>query len=84
MKYLVLTRRGPSFDPDVIPAHYEFLDELRHRGLLEQAGPFTDKTGGAYVLNADSLNEAIALADQDPLQARRCSTIEVLEWNSQE
>ena len=84
MKYLVLTLRGPGFNPDVIPAHYEFLDELRHRELLEQAGPFTDKTGGAYVLKADSLNEATCLAEQDPLHARNCSTIVVREWAARE
>ena len=67
MKYLVLTLRGPEFDPQVIPAHYEVLTQLRNDSVLEQAGPFTDNSGGAYVLKADSLDEAVALAEQDPL-----------------
>ena len=82
MKYLVITMRTPSFDPQQIPAHYRFLDDLRDRGMLEQAGPFTDKTGGAYVLTAGSLDEALRLAQQDPLHRQRCSTIEVREWDS--
>jgi uncharacterized protein YciI len=49
MKYLVLTLRKPHFDDSVIPAHYAFLQSLRDRGILEQAGPFTDRSGGAYV-----------------------------------
>ncbi len=53
MKYLVMTIRGQHFDPDAVPAHYEFLDRLRAEGALEQAGPFTDRTGGAYVLAAE-------------------------------
>jgi uncharacterized protein YciI len=82
MKYLVLTMRKPEFDPQVIPAHYEFLDNLRSRELLEQAGPFTDKTGGAYILKANGLDEARRLAEQDPLNLNHCSAIAVHEWDA--
>jgi len=82
MKYLVLTWRNPDFNMELIPAHYEFLDELRAAGHLQQSGPFTDKSGGAYVLNADSLDEARRFAAQDPLNLRRCSTIDVREWDA--
>jgi uncharacterized protein YciI len=82
MKYLVLTLRESGFDPAVIPAHYEFLDELRSGDLLEQAGPFTDRSGGAYVLKAGSMKEAQRLAERDPLHLRRCSKIAVHEWNA--
>jgi uncharacterized protein YciI len=82
MKYLVTTIRTPAFDPQVIPAHYRFLDELRDQGMLEQAGPFTDKTGGAYVLTVRGMDEALRVAEQDPLHLHRCSTIEVREWDS--
>ena len=77
-----MTIRGPSFDPDAVPAHYEFLQNLRDRGVLEQAGPFTDKSGGAYVLHAESLDDARSLAEQDPLHLRNCSAITVHEWNA--
>lgn len=82
MKYLVLTMRLSEFDPQIIPAHYRFLDDLRDRSLLEQAGPFTDKSGGAYVLQADNLEEAQRLAKQDPLALRNCSNVTVHEWDS--
>ena len=82
MKYLVLTMRKPQFDPQFVPAHYAFLDDLRQRGLLEQAGPFTDRTGGAYVLRAANLDEATQLAAQDPLHVHDCSDVSVREWNS--
>lgn len=82
MKYLVTTLRGPAFNPEAIPAHYEFLDGLRTRGLLEQAGPFTDKSGGAYVLRASNIDEARRLAEQDPLHLRNCSCIAVQEWDA--
>jgi uncharacterized protein YciI len=82
MKYLVLTIRKPSFDDAVRPAHYAFLQSLRERGILEQAGPFTDRTGGAYVIRADSLDDAQAVAGEDPLQLRDCSTVTIYEWDA--
>lgn len=82
MKYLVLTLRGPQFDSEIVPAHYDFLEELRRRGMLQQAGPFTDKSGGAYVLSAGSLDEAREIAEQDPLHLHDCSSISVNEWDA--
>lgn len=82
IKYLVLTIRKPTFDPSVRDAHFSFLDELRAGGVLEQAGPFTDRSGGAYVLLADNLEEASRIAEGDPLHRNNCSTIIVHEWES--
>jgi uncharacterized protein YciI len=82
VKYLVLTIRKARFDPEFVPAHYAFLDALRERGLLEQAGPFTDRTGGAYVLRAADFDEAKQLAAQDPLHVHDCSDVSVREWDA--
>jgi uncharacterized protein len=82
MKYLVLTLRKPHFDDSVIPAHYAFLQSFRDRGILEQAGPFTDRSGGAYVFQADSLEAAREIAGQDPLHVQDCSEVTVREWNA--
>jgi uncharacterized protein YciI len=82
MKYLVLTIRKPHFDAAFVPAHYDFLQSLRDRGLLEQAGPFTDRTGGAYVIVADSIDVAQEVAHQDPLHVHDCSEVTVREWNA--
>ena len=62
--------------------HYAFLDELRERGSLEQSGPFTDRSGGAYVLLADGIEEATQMAARDPLHIHDCSTVTVREWNA--
>ena len=43
-------------------------------------GGFSDKSGGAYLLNVDSLAEAHAIADADPLTTYGSSTITVYEW----
>jgi uncharacterized protein YciI len=82
VKYLVITLRKPTFREAVVDAHYGFLDELRRSGALEVAGPFTDGTGGAYVLKAESLEAARAIAQSDPLHLEGCSTVTVREWRA--
>ncbi len=80
--YLVTTFRTPEFQPSVIDEHYAFLDRLRQQGKLELAGPFTDKSGGAYLLKAENLEEARALAFSDPVHITRSSIVTVYEWNA--
>ena len=78
--YLVITLRTPRFDPAVIPAHYAFLEDLQGRGVLAGYGPFADKSGGAYLLKAQSLAQAQALAFADPVHTSGSSQVSVREW----
>ena len=61
---------------------YAFLDRLRQQGQLELAGPFTDKSGGAYLIKAANLEEARALAFSDPVHTSKSSIVTVYEWNA--
>lgn len=81
MKYLVLTRRTPNFRPELLREHYAFLDRLREDEKLEMAGPFTDRSGGAYVVIASDLEQACRIAHTDPLRVAGSSHIEVHEWD---
>ena len=81
--YLVTTFRTPEFDPSVIEAHYAFLDDLKQQGRLELAEPFTDKSGGAYLIKAAGLDEAKAIAFTDPVHTSSSSIVTVYEWNVQ-
>jgi len=81
-RYLVLAMRKADFDEGVIGPHLEFLDLLRAQGNLETTGGFSDKSGGAYVLQAGSLAEAQALVDKDPLSTSGSSEMSVYEWNT--
>jgi uncharacterized protein YciI len=81
-RFLVLTLRRPAFDPAVVAPHYAHLDRLREAGVLELAGPFPDKTGGAYVLRVETLEQAQALAFADPLHVSGASDVSVREWNA--
>ncbi|KGI77988.1 YciI family protein [Oleiagrimonas soli] len=79
-RFLVTVMRTPCFDAGLIDAHRHFLDDLREAGRLELAGGFADQTGGAYVLRADDLEQAQALAFEDPLHLSHASTVTVHEW----
>lgn len=81
-KYLVLAMRTPRFQQSVIDPHIAFLDGLRKQGKLEMSGPFTDETGGAYLIKAANIEEAIAIALTDPLHTTKSSIISVYEWNA--
>jgi uncharacterized protein YciI len=81
-RYLVMAMRRPGFDDAVVAPHLAFLDVLRNEGKLEMTGGFSDKSGGAYVLNVDTLAEALAIAADDPLTTSDSSTLTVYEWNA--
>ena len=80
-QYLILAMRTPKFDVGVIAAHRAHLDALKDRGVLEASGPFTDKSGGAYLIRAESLEDARAIAFADPVHLTGASEITVREWN---
>lgn len=81
-RYLVTTFRTPQFDPSVLDAHYDFIAGLRRQGKLELAGPFTDKSGGAYLILAANMEEAKALAFSDPVHTSKSSLVTVYEWDA--
>ena len=81
-RYLVLTIRTPQFQSSVIEAHKAFLERLRDSGNLELSGPFTDKTGGAYLIRAENFEEAKVLAFTDPVHTTKSSVVTIYEWNA--
>lgn len=80
--YLIMTIRTPHFQVTVIDQHYAFLEHLRKQGRLVLAGPFTDKSGGAYVIKAENLAEAETIAFSDPVHTTKSSIVSVYEWNA--
>jgi len=81
-KYLVVTQRTAQFQEAIIGKHIEYLDELRAQGKLEMSGPFTDMSGGAYILKVESLDAAKAIAAADPIQTTGSSKGTVYEWRA--
>jgi uncharacterized protein YciI len=78
--YLVVVVRTPAFKASAGDAHQAFLAEVIANGQLEMTGPFTDGSGGAYLLRAPDLAAATAIAHRDPLHTSGSSTLTVHEW----
>ncbi|WP_329740946.1 YciI family protein [Dyella sp. A6] len=81
-RYLVLLMRRPQLDPAVVPLHRQFLEELREQGHNEMSGPFGDGSGGAYLLRADSMDEAMTVARRDPAYTSGGWDVTVHEWRT--
>ena len=78
--YLVLVARTPHYQAAAGEAHQAFLNDLIAKGSLDTTGPFTDGTGGAYLLRAPDLATATQMAHADPLHVTGSSTLTVHEW----
>ncbi len=81
-RYLVLLMRRPQFDPAVVPQHQQYLADLREQGRNEMSGPFGDQSGGAYLLRAEDLAEAQAIARRDPAHVSGGWDVTVHEWQA--
>ncbi|MBL4968125.1 YciI family protein [Bacillus halotolerans] len=78
--YLMLTTRTDQINQKHAAGHYEFLDRLHAEKRLKMFGPFSDATGGAYVIKAGSLEEAREIGPADPLVFSGSSALTIKEW----
>ncbi len=81
-RYLVMVMRRPHFDPAMVQPHKDFVEGLRAGGRLEMTGPFSDKSGGAYLMLANDMDEAMAMAHEDPAHVSGGWHITVYEWQA--
>jgi uncharacterized protein YciI len=87
---LVILRRGPAWTPEETPAsnelqkqHLGHLGAMAKAGKMVVAGPFgdqKDETMRGLCLYRTSLDEARALAEQDPAVTAGRLRVEVLTW----
>lgn len=69
MKFVILGFDGPDGEARRKihrPAHLARLEPLDAQGRVVLAGPLTDRAGSLIVIEADSLEEAQAFAQEDP------------------
>jgi len=64
----------------VRPRHIEYLDMLDQNGKIFARGPFSDDSGGLVVYIADSYEEALKLAENDPHVVCESRRLELKEW----
>jgi uncharacterized protein YciI len=88
---LVLLKRGPAWTPEVTPAveelqkqHLGHLQKMAAAGHMVIAGPFSDQQDvgkrGACLYRVGSVEEARALAEQDPAVRSGRLVVEVVTW----
>jgi uncharacterized protein YciI len=86
--YVVFTRPANGMEPvlENIEAHLAYQRSLEERGIMFAAGPHwtNDEKSwegdGMVVIRANSLAEAKAIAEQDPMHSRGARTFTVRPW----
>jgi uncharacterized protein YciI len=82
---LVLLRNGENAGEEALhaEAHERFIDGLIERHAVLLGGSFAPAAGdvrAAYVLHCGGVEEARAIAAEDPLVAHRVVRAECVEW----
>ncbi len=86
--YAVFTRPANGLGPvmEILDEHLKFQISLEERGIMFGAGPFwTDdekewRGEGLVIIRADNLDEAKAIAAEDPMHLSGARVFEVRPW----
>lgn len=84
--FLVIYRPGPAWiegrpmAEQPLKEHGKYMLELYQVGQLHSAGPFTDDSGGAAVLQASDESEVRDLVNRDPAVADGVFVYELRPW----
>jgi uncharacterized protein len=70
----------PEKNKQTLSDHIAYLEELDYAGKIFARGPFLDGSGGLVVYKAESFEEALSLAKQDPHVIRKSRRLELKEW----
>ncbi|AFZ51509.1 YciI family protein [Dactylococcopsis salina] len=69
----------PIFD-QYVPAHVEYVRKLIANGHQARTGYWGDMGGGMLLFEAESLEEAQTIVENDPLVKNGCVTYELHQW----
>ncbi|WP_050181782.1 YciI family protein [Domibacillus robiginosus] len=70
----------PEKNKEVRPLHLDYLAELEKENKVFAKGPFADGSGGMVVYVADTYEEALQLAENDPAVTHQVRRLELKEW----
>jgi|WetSurMetagenome_2_1015567.scaffolds.fasta_scaffold31924_4 uncharacterized protein len=85
MKYFaaLLRMKDAEKNTEFRPQHIDFLTENEKAGKIFARGKFMGGEGGMVIYIADSREEAVKLAESDPLVKFGARYLEVFEWDMQ-
>ncbi len=76
--YIIQLTQQKKFTPKIIHAHVEHLRRLDDDGKLVIAGPLEgEPSGGMVIVRADSEQEALSIAEEDPFIAQGFESYQV-------
>lgn len=80
--YPILLFRIPGVETsrETVARHVAYIRSLDDKGKLVLAGPFDDFPGGMVIVRADSIDEARAIAENDPFVIEKVRTYELRTW----
>ncbi|MDB9512398.1 YciI family protein [Kamptonema animale CS-326] len=83
MPWFVKIEKGiveKSIFDQYVPAHRAYVRELIAKGYKAKTGYWYRRGGGMLLFEAQSMEDAIAIAAKDPLVVNGCVTYEVYQW----
>lgn len=86
--FVVFTTPANGMGPVMknLSSHLEFQGELEAKGIMFGAGPFPDDNEenwegeGMVIIRAESMEEARAIADEDPMHKSGARTYRIRHW----
>jgi uncharacterized protein YciI len=63
-----------------VPAHKAYVEELKNKGHKAKTGYWAQYGGGMLLFEADSMDEAKAIVESDPLIENNCVDYKLYEW----
>ncbi|GAA0372791.1 YciI family protein [Bacillus horti] len=86
MRYVILLSQGPNWREGIVlhnqpymPEHAVYVQQAFNQEKIILAGPFTDSSGGAIVIDV-TLEEAKSFAENDPAVKNGVFVYEIKEW----
>ena len=78
----ILTTIDADKDAEILDVHKKYLQDLIDEGKIYAKGPFTDHSGGLVIYKAESYEEALKMAENDPAVKEKSRTMVLKEWRS--
>lgn len=69
-------------DAEILEVHKAYLQKNIELGKIFAKGPFTDHTGGLIIYKADTYEEALEVAKNDPVILNKTRKMIFKEWKS--
>mgnify|MGYP005848299257 CR=1 FL=1 len=68
-----------TFD-QYVQAHIDYVKALNRKGHQARSGYWNRRGGGMLLFEAESMQQAEAIVQQDPLVLNHCVTYDLYEW----